>query len=90
MIESLETRASEALKDYPYQWVSAVAHYAVDPDDPASARIAGRGWRCAMATGRSASAATSSYCARREAATAALCWPCRTAGWCGSLTAAGS
>ncbi len=39
MLESLEVRASEAVKGYPYEWVSAVARYAVDPDDPANARI---------------------------------------------------
>jgi hypothetical protein len=40
MIESLEIRATEPVKGYPYQWASAVARYAVDPDDPANARIA--------------------------------------------------
>ena len=43
MIESLEVRAAEPLPGYPYQWVSAVAHYAVDPGDPANARIADLG-----------------------------------------------
>jgi hypothetical protein len=43
MIESLEIRATEPLEGYPYQWASAVAHYAVDPDDPANARIADLG-----------------------------------------------
>jgi hypothetical protein len=40
MIESLEIRASEPVKGYDYEWVSAVAHYAVDPGAPASGRIA--------------------------------------------------
>jgi hypothetical protein len=43
MIESLEVRSTGRLPGYPYEWVSAVAHYAVDPDAPASARIADLG-----------------------------------------------
>src|ERR1700677_2306466 len=43
MIESLEIRAAEPLTDYRYEWISAVAHYAVDPDAPANARIADLG-----------------------------------------------
>jgi hypothetical protein len=40
MIESLEVRSAEPFGDYPYEWVSAVAHYAVDLDAPGSDRIA--------------------------------------------------
>jgi hypothetical protein len=40
MIESLEIRSAQPLTGYRYEWVSAVAHYAVDPDAPANARIA--------------------------------------------------
>jgi hypothetical protein len=40
MIESLEIRSARRLTGYPYEWVSAVAHYAVDPDSPANAQIA--------------------------------------------------
>ena len=43
MIESLEVRSTGRLPGYPYEWVSAVAHYAVDPDAPANARIADLG-----------------------------------------------
>jgi Alpha/beta hydrolase domain len=43
MIESLEVRSAKRLPDYPYEWISAVAHYAVDPAAPANARIADLG-----------------------------------------------
>ena len=35
MLESLEIRIAEPIENYKYEWISAVAHYAVDPDDPA-------------------------------------------------------
>ncbi len=40
MLESLEIRLAEPMENYPYEWISAVAHYAVDPEAPANARIA--------------------------------------------------
>lgn len=40
MIQSLEVRSAEPFGNYRYEWVSAVAHYAVDPDAPGSDRIA--------------------------------------------------
>ena len=40
MLESLEIRITEPIENYKYEWISAVAHYAVDPDAPANARIA--------------------------------------------------
>jgi len=40
MLESVEIRREEPMGNYRYEWISAVAHYAVDPDDPANARIA--------------------------------------------------
>ena len=43
MLESLEIRIAEPIENYKYEWVSAVAHYAVDPDAPANARIADLG-----------------------------------------------
>ena len=43
MIESLEIQATKPLDDYPYEWVSAVARYAVDPALPANERIADLG-----------------------------------------------
>src|ERR1700691_2362340 len=43
MIESLEIRAAEPVTDYRCECISAVAHYAVDPDAPANARIADLG-----------------------------------------------
>jgi hypothetical protein len=43
MIESLEIRSAGPLKNYRYEWISAEAHYAVDPDAPANARIADLG-----------------------------------------------
>ena len=43
MLESLEIRITEPIENYKYEWISAVAHYAVDPDAPANARIADLG-----------------------------------------------
>ena len=43
MLESLEIRREGPMENYRYKWISAVAHYAVDPDDPANARIADLG-----------------------------------------------
>jgi hypothetical protein len=43
MLESLEIRREKPMENYRYEWISAVAHYAVDPDDPASARVADLG-----------------------------------------------
>jgi hypothetical protein len=43
MLESLEIRLAEPMENYPYEWISAVARYAVDPDAPANARIADLG-----------------------------------------------
>ena len=43
MLESLEIRIAEPIENYKYEWISAVAHYAVDPDAPANARIADLG-----------------------------------------------
>jgi hypothetical protein len=40
MLESLEIRTAGPVEGYPYEWVSAIAHYAVDPGAKASARIA--------------------------------------------------
>ena len=39
MLESVEIRTSAPVEGYPYEWVSAIAHYAVDPDAEANARI---------------------------------------------------
>ena len=43
MLESLEISRTEPMENYPYEWISGVAHYAVDPDAPANARIADLG-----------------------------------------------
>ncbi len=43
MIESVEIQATKPLDDYPYEWVSAVARYAVDPELLANGRIADLG-----------------------------------------------
>ena len=43
MLESLEIRTAEPIENYKYEWISGVAHYAVDPDAPANARIADLG-----------------------------------------------
>ena len=43
MLESLEIRIAEPIENYKYEWISGVAHYAVDPDAPANARIADLG-----------------------------------------------
>jgi hypothetical protein len=40
MIESLEVLSAQPLKGYPYEWVVAMVHYAVDPEAPANERIA--------------------------------------------------
>ena len=40
MFESLEIRHAQPMESYPYEWISAVAHYAVNPNDPANTRIA--------------------------------------------------
>jgi Alpha/beta hydrolase domain len=43
MLESLEIHRSEPMENYRYEWIAGVAHYAVDPDAPANARIADLG-----------------------------------------------
>ena len=43
MLESLEIRIAEPIENYKYEWISGLAHYAVDPDAPANARIADLG-----------------------------------------------
>ncbi len=43
MIESLEIRSAQPFPRHQHEWISAVAHYAVDPDDRANARIADLG-----------------------------------------------
>ena len=43
MLESLTVRKTVDIPDRDYEWVSAGADYAVDPDDPGTARIADLG-----------------------------------------------
>jgi hypothetical protein len=40
VLETIEVRSTERVGDRPYEWVLADARYAVDPDNPGTARIA--------------------------------------------------